>query len=154
MIGEGRVVVRSRLFVPEGWIGCGKVNLVGFGLSLNLWGRSSQTDLGPIECRSRNQSWGQIMRLDVGIVQIGYLDRPRGAAYRFARHLAGEWDDDSWEVSSGENVFPEYDYDHLLGRAYRFVVSDGLASAEAHQVMWWVRGLPWRGRTIMLHLGW
>ncbi len=53
------------------------------------------------------------MGLDVGVVQIDYLDRPRGAAYRFAWHLAGEWDDDAWEVSSGENVFAEYDFNHL-----------------------------------------
>ena len=94
------------------------------------------------------------MGLGVGVVQIDYLDRPRGAAYRFAWHLDGEWDDDSWEVSSGENVFAEFDYDRLANRAYRFIVSEGLAFAEAHQVVRWVRGLPWRGRTIMLHMGW
>ena len=38
-------------------------------------------------------------------------------------------------------------------RAYEYVVSERLTSAEAHQVMRWVRGLPWQGRTIMLHIG-
>ena len=94
------------------------------------------------------------MGLDVGVVQIDYLDRPGGAAYRFAWHLAGEWDDDAWEVSSGDNVVAEFDYGHLTNRAYRFIVSENLSSNEAHQIMRWVRSLPWRGRTIMLHLGW
>ena len=94
------------------------------------------------------------MGLDVGAVQIDYLDRPRGAAYRFAWHLAGEWDDEAWEVSSGVNLFVEYDCDRLLNRAYEYVVSERLASDEAHQVMRWVRSLPWQGRTIMLHMGW
>ena len=94
------------------------------------------------------------MALDVGVVQIDYLDRPRGAAYRFAWYLAGEWDNDAWEVSSGENVFAEFDYDHLTRQAYEFIISEGLVSVEARQIMRWVRNLPWRGRTIMLHLGW
>ena len=40
------------------------------------------------------------MGLDIGVVKIDYLDRPSGAAYRFAWHLAGEWDDETWEVYS------------------------------------------------------
>ena len=94
------------------------------------------------------------MGLDIGAVQIDYLERPREAAYRFAWHLAGESDDEAWEVSSGENVFVEYDYEHLANRAYQYIVLEGLSSVEAHQVMRWVRSLPWRGRTIMLHMGW
>ena len=94
------------------------------------------------------------MGLDIGVVKIDYLDRPSGAAYRFAWHLAGEWDDQTWEVYSGANVFAEYDHDHLTNRAQRFIASERLDSAEAHQVMSWVRNLPWRGSTVMLHLNW
>ena len=94
------------------------------------------------------------MGLDIGTVNIDYLDRPSGAAYRFAWHLAGEWDDETWEVYSGENVFAEYDYGHLISRAQDYISAEGLESAEARQVMRWVRNLPWRGRTVMLHLNW
>ena len=94
------------------------------------------------------------MGLDIGVVKIDYLDRPSGAAYRFAWHLAGEWDDETWEVYSSANVFAEYDHDHLTDRAHRFIASEGLAPAEADQVMGWVRNLPWRGSTVMLHLNW
>ena len=33
------------------------------------------------------------MGLDVGAVNIDYLDRPSDAAYEFAWHIAAEWDD-------------------------------------------------------------
>ena len=94
------------------------------------------------------------MGLDIGAVNIDYLDRSSGAAYRFAWHLAGEWDDNTWEVYSNANVFAEYDYDHLTNRAQRFIETERLAFDEAHQVMRWVRNLPWRGSTVMLHLNW
>ena len=92
------------------------------------------------------------MGLDIGAVNIDYLDRPSGAAYRFAWHLAGEWDDQIWEVYSDANVFAEFDYGHLISRAQDYISAEGLESAEARQVMRWVRNLPWRGRTVMLHL--
>ena len=94
------------------------------------------------------------MGLDIGVVNIDYLDRPSGAAYRFAWHLAGEWDDQTWEVYSGANVFAEYDYDHLTNRAQHFIESERLPSDEARQIMRWVRNLPWRGNSVMLHMGW
>ena len=94
------------------------------------------------------------MGLDIGAVNIDYLDRPSAAAYRFAWHLAGEWDDQTWEVYSDANVFAEFDYDHLTNRAQRFIETEGLPSDEARQVMRWVRNLPWRGSTVMLHLNW
>ena len=94
------------------------------------------------------------MGLDIGAVNINYLARPSGAAYRFAWHLAGQWDDQTWEVYSSANVFAEYEYDHLVRRAEEYISAEGLGSAEAHEVMRWVRNLPWRGSTVMLHMGW
>ena len=96
------------------------------------------------------------MGLDVGVVRLRYLDRPPGAAYKFAWHLAemAHWDDECWQVSSGENVFVEFDHDHMISRATEYIESDGLVSSDADQVMRWVRGLPWENGTIMLHLGW
>ncbi len=94
------------------------------------------------------------MGLDVGTVRINYLPRPSGATYRFAWHLAKERDDDAWQVFTGENVFTEFEFDHLIVRAADYIASEGLDSVAAHQVMRWVRGLPWRDGYIMLHLGW
>ena len=94
------------------------------------------------------------MGLDVGVVRIEYLDRPRSAAYGFVWHLAREWDDDCWQVSSGPNVFIEMGYDHMVERAARFISSEGLGATQAHHVMRWVRMLPWSGDVVMLHLGW
>ena len=34
-----------------------------------------------------------------------------------------------------------------------YIESKSLNSSEAHQVMRWVRGLPWLGGVVMLHLG-
>ena len=94
------------------------------------------------------------MGLDVGVVRIEYLRQPGSAAYHFAWHLAREWDDECWQVSSGANVFIELGYDHVVERAARYIESKGLGASDAHQVMRWVRGLPWRGDVVMLHLGW
>ena len=94
------------------------------------------------------------MGLDIGVVKIDYLGQPGSAAYHFAWHLAREWDDECWQVSSGANVFIELGYDHMVERAVRYIASEGLGVSDAHQVMRWVRTLPWRGEVVMLHLGW
>ena len=94
------------------------------------------------------------MSLDIGVVQIEYLRQPREAAYKFAWHLAREWDERYWEVSSGPNVFIELEYEHMVERARRYIASEGLGVNEAHHIMRWVRALPWRGEVVMLHLGW
>ena len=94
------------------------------------------------------------MGLDIGVVQIDYLRQPRSVAYHFAWDLAREWDDECWQVSSGANVFIELGYEHMVERAGRYISSEGLGASDAHQVMRWVRMLPWRGDVVMLHLGW
>ncbi len=94
------------------------------------------------------------MGLDIGAVKIDYLDSPSGAAYRFAWHLAGQWDDRVWNVRSEGNAFMEFDFDHLVDVAEEYISSESLGSADAHQVMRWVRNLPWRRDVVMLHLNW
>ena len=59
---------------------------------------------------------------------------------------------DCWKVSDGGQVFIEpYEYD---GQSRDGVHSKDLNSSEGHQVMRWVRSLPWRGGVVMLHMGW
>ena len=45
-------------------------------------------------------------------------------------------------------------YGAMANHAMEYIESKSLSSSEAHQVMRWVRGLPWRGEVVMLHLGW
>ena len=97
------------------------------------------------------------MGLDVGVVQIDYSQaRPSGAAYKYAWELMAydDIDDDCWKVSSGGQVFIELGYDTMASHAMEYIESKSLTLSEAHQVMRWVRGLPWRGGVVMLHLGW
>ena len=97
------------------------------------------------------------MGLDVGVVQIDYSQtRPFGAAYQYAWELMA-YDDlggDCWKVSVGGQVFSELAYETMANHAMGYIESKDLNSSEGHQVMRWVRGLPWRGGVVMLHLGW
>ena len=97
------------------------------------------------------------MALDVGVVQIDYARaRPYGAAYEFARELTA-FDDDygsCWKVASGSQVFIELEFETMANHAMEYVGSNRLSATDAHEVMRWVRGLPWQGDVVMLHLGW
>ena len=94
------------------------------------------------------------MGLDVGVVKIDYLGYPGRAANQFAWKLAEEWDERCWQVWSEGNVFIELEYQTMVERAARFISSEDLGATDAHQVMRWVRTLPWRGEVVMLHLNW
>ncbi len=96
------------------------------------------------------------MGLDVGIVQIDYSRaRPYGAAYRYARELmtVDDYGGDCWKVSSGGQVFIELAFETMAAHAMEYIDSSGLTSNDAHQVMRWIRNLPWEGDVVMLHLG-
>ena len=51
-------------------------------------------------------------------------------------------------------MFTEYGYDHLVRVANDYILSARLGDTQAYDVLTWVRGLPWRSGTVMLHLGW
>ena len=93
--------------------------------------------------------------MDVGVIErIRYLDRPRGAVVEYAYHLMEYEDEETWKVESGGNVIFEIEYEATVFHAMDYITEYGLASAEAHQVMRWVRTLPWReDGMVMLHLG-
>ena len=48
------------------------------------------------------------MGLDVGVVDIEYLERPRAAVYAFLRHLAENADSADWRGGTGEETFVQY----------------------------------------------
>ena len=96
------------------------------------------------------------MGLDVGVVQIDYSQaRPSGAAYRYAWELMAfdDEDGDCWRVSSEGQVFIEMAFETMAAHAMEYIDSSGLTSTDAHQIMRWIRGLPWQDEVIMLHLG-
>ena len=94
------------------------------------------------------------MALDVAEVRTRFLDRPSGAAYGFAWHLAAEEDDGSWSVWSDGNAFIQCDHDHLIARAEEYAAAEGLGEANAREIADWAEGLPWRDGVVTLHLAW
>ena len=97
------------------------------------------------------------MSLDVGVIErIDYQYRPLGAAVGYAHHLKGYDDDERWywKMGDGIDVILEIEYEAAVFHAMDYITERGLESAEAHQVMRWVRTLPWReDGMVMLHLG-
>lgn len=94
------------------------------------------------------------MGLDVGVVRIEYLDRPQGVGYEFLWQLAIDADKADWEVSSGPNTFIELTREHMMNQAQKFVAAKKLGQNDREVIQKWINSLPWRGDTIMLHLGW
>ena len=94
-------------------------------------------------------------RMDVGVIErIDYRYSPRGAAIGYARHLKWYGEDEFWKMDAGGDVIVEIEYETTVFQAMDYITASGLASAEAHQVMRWVRTLPWRDDgMVMLHLG-
>ena len=93
------------------------------------------------------------MSLSIGVVRIEYPGYPGQAANGFARHLATEWDIDTWRVMDGGHVFLEIYRDHMINRATRYIASENLGTPEADEILGWVGDLPWdRYTTVMLHL--
>lgn len=103
------------------------------------------------------------MGLDIGVVNINYLDRPGQPMYGFMWDLManpeaglgdapgdGDW---HWEGGgNGESSFYEFTHDGMLNRANGWAEDKNLAAAEREALVAWIENLPYRGDTIMLHL--
>ena len=95
------------------------------------------------------------MALDVGAVTLDYSVSPRTEIVeRYARVLKGYDEGDCWRVAANGHVFIEMDYEAMTNHAWQHIASHDFKAAEAHQIMRWVRGLPWRDGMVMLHMGW
>ncbi len=102
------------------------------------------------------------MGLDIGVVNITYLERPGQPIYRFmwdmmadpGLGLDDDLDDDFfWDGGgSGENAFYEFTRDGLLNRANGWATDQSLSSAGHETLINWIENLPYRGDTVMLHL--
>ncbi len=94
------------------------------------------------------------MGLDVGVARIEYLDYPGNAPIKFLWHVAANPSKYDWEVWSDGNLFVEYTYESAVERASEYVRAESVGTNEAHRVFRWIRGLPWKGNIVMLHLSW
>ena len=92
--------------------------------------------------------------LDVGVVQIDYLDRPGKATYDLLCHLNDNVDEADWSASSAGNTFVEYTRDTLLEQATEFASTNKLTPSEKDGLRSWIDSLPWKNDVIMLHLTW
>ena len=103
------------------------------------------------------------MGLDVGVVTFEYLERPVQPMYGFLQALAADPDagsefdpfdyESSWGDSWEGNALYEFERDVLLRRADGWATQNGLKANERTVLLQWIHSLPYRGDTIMLHLG-
>ena len=94
------------------------------------------------------------MSMHVGSVDIDYLDYPGDAPTKFLWYVASNPSMSDWEIWSDGNLFVEYTYESVIERVSEYIRSENIGVKEAHHVFRWVRGLPWKRDTVMLHLSW
>lgn len=94
------------------------------------------------------------MGLDVGAVQIKYLDRPVEAAYDFLWYLSVNADDADWNVAAPGNTFLEYLRENMLEQLDDYVAMKSLSRSDAAAIRGWIDELPWQDDVIMLHFNW
>lgn len=94
------------------------------------------------------------MGLDVGVVKIEYLSRPREPVYGFLWQLAEEAGNETWGGSWVGNAFVECHRRRTISKARRYARERKLSQQDTDDLIAWVRGMPWDGNTIMLHLDW
>ena len=104
------------------------------------------------------------MGLEIGVVSIQYLDRPGQPMYRFMWDLMADpetglgddhgEEDGHWDGGgTGESAFYEFTHEGLVNRANGWASDRDLNDSERSTLLNWIENLPYRGDTIMLHLG-
>ena len=94
------------------------------------------------------------MGLDIGVVNIKYIDRPGGAALKFASYLGENYWDADWGFSEGENIIVENTKETMFQLVDDYAKSEGLGSDDKAAIQKWVHSLPWKDDVVMLHLSW
>ena len=102
------------------------------------------------------------MGLDIGVVNIEYLQRPEQPIYGFLLDLMGDPDvgtdmdlldgGSPWEVGEGGNVFYEFERGELMRRADGWAVKQQIDASDRTKLLQWVDNMPWRGGFITLYL--
>jgi hypothetical protein len=94
------------------------------------------------------------MGLDVGVVNITYLDRPAEPIYAFLWAVAEGRIGEHWGGGWLGNALVEYEREILIENATEWADSRGLDAQQRSQLLQWIEELPWAGDTVMLHLNW
>ena len=84
------------------------------------------------------------MGLDIGIINVTYLERPQGLAYEFAWEMAIEASVSSYMTGEGNNWAP-FTQRKALTMLDQFVTDKSLDSAAKGEILQWLRSLPWDG---------
>ncbi|MBM3943093.1 MAG: hypothetical protein FJ316_09260 [SAR202 cluster bacterium] len=92
------------------------------------------------------------MGLDVGVVNITYLEYPNEPVYDFLCALAGGELGEDWGGGWGGNALVEFRKYSLLQKAGNWAEDKGLATQERELLRQWIEDLPWRNDDIMLFL--
>ena len=93
------------------------------------------------------------MGLDIGIMSVNVLDRPRGHTYQFAWELAHEAS--AYGVMHGPGNSVGYFTKNQVRRLIvAFARQNGLSREQRAEVWAWVESLPWDGHEIELHFNW
>ena len=84
------------------------------------------------------------MGLDIGIMKVEYLARPKGVVYDFAWHLAQEGALDSYMFGEGNSWIP-FTQRQVLRMFDEFTRERRLSPTERLEVRSWIESLPWVG---------
>ncbi len=91
------------------------------------------------------------MGLDIGVVNINYLDRPIGTTYDFLWYLNVNAEEADWITGAERSTFIRETMDKQVRR---FQSENKLAQNALDRIQRWIAALPWKGEVIMLHFGW
>ena len=93
------------------------------------------------------------MGLDIGIMSVQVLERPRGTNYRFAWELAHEASVYGVMHGAGNSVgyFTRSEVRRLV---VEFARQNGLTRGQRAEVWAWAQSLPWDGDGIELYFDW
>ena len=94
------------------------------------------------------------MGMDVGVVDIEYLETPRRPVSGFLSELAGEDLDEGWIGGWDGNVFLQIFQEDLERRAREYASEQGLSQDDVDKLLSWVGGLPWKDGAISLNVNW
>ena len=84
------------------------------------------------------------MGLDIGIISIKYLERPKGIVYDFALHMAAEAGDNAYMFGEGNSWIP-FTQRQTLGLLDDFARERSLSQAQRSEIQTWLGALPWLG---------
>ncbi len=84
------------------------------------------------------------MGLSIGIMKVEYLERPDGAAYKFAQHMAEEGAMDAYMFGDGGSWIP-FTQRQVLELLDVFAARRGLSAVDRRLVVEWLMELPWIG---------